>query len=94
MFWVFVRPGAAEQIRRLRRVEAVAILDALETHLRHEPERVSRSGIKRLRGKQDATHRLRVGNIASSTMCSRGQVIVTAVLHKRETALFYREEPE
>ncbi|MGH7318655.1 MAG: type II toxin-antitoxin system RelE family toxin [Candidatus Rokuibacteriota bacterium] len=94
MFRVVVRPGAAERIRRLPRVDAVAILDALETHLRHDPERVSRSRIKRLRGKQDATHRLRVGEYRVFYDVLEGQVIVTAVLHKRETALFYREEPE
>ena len=93
MFRIAVRPGAAEQIRRLRRVDAVAIIDAVETHLRHEPERVSRGRIKRLRGRQDATYRLRVGNYRVFYDVLEGQVIVTAVLHKRETAGFYREEP-
>jgi len=92
MFRVVVRPGAAEQVRRLRRVDAVAILDALETHLRHDPERVSRSRIKRLRGKQDATYRLRVGEYRVFYGVLEGQVIVTVVLHKRETVGFYREE--
>ena len=62
MFRIVVRPRAATQIRRLRRVDAVAILDAVESHLRHEPDRVSRSRIKRLRGRLTATYRLRVGN--------------------------------
>lgn len=92
MFRIGVRPGAAEQIRRLRGVDAVAIIDALETHLRDEPERVSRTRIKRLRGKQDATFRLRVGEYRVFYDVLEGQVIVTAVLHKRETAAFYREE--
>ena len=39
MFGIVVRPGAAVQISRLRRVDAVAILDAIEAHLRHGPER-------------------------------------------------------
>ena len=59
MYRIAVRPRAAAQISGLRRVDAVAILDAMETHLRHEPERVSRSRIKRLRGHQQATYRLR-----------------------------------
>ena len=65
----------------------------LETHLRHEPERLSRNRIKRLRGKQDATYRLRVGEHRVFYDVPEGQVIVTAVLH-RETAPFYRQEPE
>jgi mRNA-degrading endonuclease RelE of RelBE toxin-antitoxin system len=62
MFRIVVRPLAAGQIRRLRRIDAVAILDAIETHLRHEPDRLSRSRIKRLRGRQLSTYRLRVGD--------------------------------
>ena len=55
---------------------------------------MSRSRIKRLRGEQDATYRLRVGQYRVFYDVLERQVIVTAVLHKRETVLFYREEPE
>ena len=91
MFGIVVRPGAAAQIRRLRRVDAVAILDAIEAHLRHEPERVSRSRIKRLRGDQAATYRLRVGDYRVFYDVSEALITVTAVLHKRDTVEFYRE---
>ena len=92
MFRIVVRPGAAAQIRRLRGVNAVAILDAMETHLRHEPERLSRSRIKRLRGNNAATYRLRVGDYRVFYDVAEKEVVVIAVLHKRETAEFYREE--
>jgi mRNA interferase RelE/StbE len=92
MFRIVFRPAAAGQIRRLRRVDAVAILDAIETHLRYEPERVSRSRIKRLRGRQDAIYRLRVGEYRVFYDVLEDQVIVTTVLHKQETAGFYRED--
>lgn len=92
MFRIVVRPRAADQIRRLRRVDAVAILDALETHLRHEPERLSRSRIKRLRGSGAATYRLRVGDYRVFYDVAEAEVVVIAVLHKRQTAEFYREE--
>jgi mRNA interferase RelE/StbE len=92
MFRIVVRPRAAAQIRHLRRVDAVAILNAMETHLRHEPERVSRSRIKRLRGNLAATYRLRVGGYRVFYDVSEADVVVIAVLHKRETAELYREE--
>jgi mRNA-degrading endonuclease RelE of RelBE toxin-antitoxin system len=92
MYRITVRPQAARQIGRLRRVDAVEILDALETHLRYEPERVSRSRIKRLRGDQRSTYRLRVGEYRVFYDVAEGQVIVNAVLHKRDTATFYQEE--
>jgi len=94
MFDVVVRPRAAAQIRRLRRVDAVAILDAMDTHLRHEPEHVSRSRIKRLRAKHAATYRLRVGDYRVFYDIAEKAVVVIAVLHKRDTADFYREEPK
>lgn len=92
MYRIMVRPAAAAQIRQLRRVDAAAILDAIEAHLRHEPERVSRSRIKRLRGNQQSTYRLRVGEYRVFYDVSEEQVIVNAVLHKRDTVTFYREE--
>jgi mRNA interferase RelE/StbE len=91
MFRIVVRPLAAEQIRLLRRVDAVAIVDAIETHLRHEPDRVSRSRIKRLRGRRTATYRLRVGNFRIFYDVAEAEVVVIAVLHKRDTAAFYQE---
>jgi mRNA-degrading endonuclease RelE of RelBE toxin-antitoxin system len=92
MFRIVVRPRAAAQIRRLRRVDAVAILDAIETHLRYEPERVSRSRIKRLRGGRAVIYRLRVGEYRVFYDVAEAEVVVIAVLHKRDTAVFYEEE--
>jgi mRNA interferase RelE/StbE len=92
MFRIVVRPHAAAQIRRLRRVDAVAILDAMEIHLRDEPERVSRSRIKRLRGSLAATYRLRVGDYRVFYDIAESAVVVIAVLHKLETAEFYGKE--
>lgn len=92
MFEVVVQPTALQQLRRLRRVDATAILDALHRYLRHEPDRPNRSRIKRLRGKQDATYRLRVGEYRVFYDVGEGVVTVVAVLHKRDTVRFYREE--
>jgi mRNA interferase RelE/StbE len=38
-------------------------VDALETHLRHEPRKTSRSRIKKLRGTRRPQYRLRVGEV-------------------------------
>jgi mRNA interferase RelE/StbE len=94
MFRIVVRPRAVGQIRRLRRVDAVTILDAIETHLHHEPDRVSRSRIKRLRGRGATTYRLRVGDFRVFYDVVEAEVIVIAVLHKRDTATFYQEEAQ
>ena len=92
MFRIVVSPRAVAQVRQLRRVDAVAILDAIETHLRYEPDRVCRGRIKRLRGRHAATYRLRVGNYRVFYDIADTDVVVVAVLHKRDTAGFYGEE--
>jgi len=92
MFGIFVTPRATRQLERLRRYDMVAIINAIEAHLRHEPDRTSRGRIKRLRGHQDATYRLRVGGFRVFYDVSEGTVTVVAVLHKDETPTFYRKE--
>jgi mRNA interferase RelE/StbE len=92
MFEVVVQPTALRQLRRLRRNDAVAILDAVDRYLRHDPDRPSRSRIRRLRGQQDAAYRLRVGEYRVFYDIGEGVVTVVAVLHKRDTATFYRKE--
>ncbi len=92
MFRIVVRPRAAAQIRRLRRIDAVAVLDAIEVHLRHEPDRVRRSRIKRLRGRQSTAYRLRVGDYRVFYDIAEAEVVIIAVLHKRDTAEFYEGE--
>jgi addiction module RelE/StbE family toxin len=86
MFRIVVLPQAAAQIRRLRRTDAVAILDAIEAHLRNEPERVSRSRIKRLRGQFSAAYRLRVGNYQVFYDVAEKEVVVTASSYGKDTS--------
>ena len=43
-------PSAVRELRTLRPYTRAAVQDAIERHLRHEPDRVSRSRIKRLHG--------------------------------------------
>ncbi len=60
--------------------------------MRHEPDRVSRSRIKRLRGRQSAAYRLRVGDYRVFYDVAKTAVVVIAVLHKRDAAEFYQED--
>jgi mRNA-degrading endonuclease RelE of RelBE toxin-antitoxin system len=56
-------------------------------------EEESRSRIKRLRGSQSATtYRLRVADYRVFYDITETEVVIIAVLHKRETAGFYQEE--
>ena len=59
-FEILLAPEAVEDLRRLEASERTAVKEALETHLRHEPTKTSRSRIKRLRGIARPQYRLRV----------------------------------
>ena len=60
--------------------------NALEVHLRHEPEKVSRSGIKRLRGIRKPQYRLRVGEIRVFYDVADDGVNVLAIVPKSRAA--------
>ena len=55
-------PEAIEDLKALTANQRAEVVDALERHLRHEPTKVSKSRIKRLRGFSRPQYRLRVRN--------------------------------
>ena len=57
---------------------------ALETHLRHEPRKVSRSRIKRLRGLSKPQYRLRVGELRIFYDVTETTVEILAIVAKQE----------
>src|SRR2546428_13576041 len=57
---IVLAPEALEDFRGLSARDRAIVRDALETHLRHEPTKISRSRIKRLRGRERPTYRLRI----------------------------------
>ena len=91
MFRIQFMPEAANDLRRIKRYHAAAIVDAIERRLAQEPERITRGSIKRLRGPQHATFRLRVGNYRIFYDVREDRVEILRILHKSETGSFYQE---
>jgi mRNA interferase RelE/StbE len=91
MFEIVFRPLAIQQLKKIKRYYAKSILDAIEKHLSEEPEKIH-GAIKRLRGRQDATFRLRVQDYRVFYDVAEDKVEIIQVLHKSETPAFYREE--
>jgi|SRR5215471_13184139 len=83
-FDIVLAPQAVEDIRRLSANVRAAVRSALETHLRHEPGRVSRSRIKRLRGLRRPQFRLRVDEVRVFYDISGTSVEVLAIVRKSE----------
>ena len=66
--------------------------DAIERHLRHEPLKVSKSRIKRLRGLSQPQYRLRVGDIRVFYDVTETQVQILAVVTKEQAQAWLDEQ--
>jgi mRNA interferase RelE/StbE len=75
---------AADDLKRLTARVRATVRTALETHLRHEPETVSRSRIKRLRGLRHPQYRQRVDEVRVFYDISGSIVEVLAIVAKSE----------
>jgi mRNA interferase RelE/StbE len=84
-FAIVLAPEAVEDLGRLKAAVRSSVKSAMETHLRREPEKTSRSRIKRLRGLSRPQYRLRVGDIRVFYDVGDGVVEVLAVVPKSET---------
>jgi mRNA interferase RelE/StbE len=83
-FEIVLAPEAVEDFKTLRANVRADIRTALEPHLRHEPRKVSRSRIKRLRGLRQPQYRLRVGEIRIFHDVTGTTVQVLAIVTKLE----------
>jgi mRNA-degrading endonuclease RelE of RelBE toxin-antitoxin system len=83
-FEILLAPEAIEDLRKLKAGERTAVKEALETHLRHEPTKNSRSRIKRLRGVARPQYRLRVEEVRVFYDVSGSTVEVLAIVPKPE----------
>ena len=84
-FAIVLAPEAVEDLRRLRATLRAIVQSALEAHLRYEPEKISRSRIKRLRGLRRPQYRLRVADVRVFYDVSGITVEILAIVVKSET---------
>ncbi len=92
VFAVVLAPSAVTQLRELRANVFAEVRDAMDRHLRHEPTKVSKSRIKRLRGLQQPQYRLRVGDVRVYYDVVGQNVEVLAVLTKARAAAWLKEK--
>jgi mRNA-degrading endonuclease RelE of RelBE toxin-antitoxin system len=85
-FEIFLAPEAIKDLRALKASMRSTVRDALETHLRYEPTKTSRSRIKRLRGLAQPQYRLRIGEIRVFYDVSAESVEILAIVPKSEAA--------
>jgi mRNA interferase RelE/StbE len=83
-FEIVLMPEAIEDLKRFKARARAEIRAALEIHLRHEPQKVSRSRIKRLRVLRKPQYRLRVGEVRVLYDVTETTVEVLAIVTKQE----------
>lgn len=83
-FAIILAPEAIEDFRALKARLRSAVREALETHLRHEPTKTSRSRIKRLRGLSRPQYRLRIDEVRVFYDVTGSTVEVLAIVPKSE----------
>jgi mRNA interferase RelE/StbE len=83
---IILAPEAADDFKKLVARDRSLIRDAIETHLRHEPQRTSKSRIKRLRGISRPQFRLRVGEFRVFCDVKEDNVEVLAIISKSKAA--------
>jgi mRNA-degrading endonuclease RelE of RelBE toxin-antitoxin system len=83
-FAIILAPEAVEDLKNLKANVRTTVREALETHLRHEPRKTSRSRIKRLRGVSRPRYRLRVDEVRVYYDVSGSTVEVLAIVKKSE----------
>lgn len=81
---IVLAPEAVEDLKRLKAAARSAVRDALETHLRHEPQKTSKSRIKRLRGMNRPQYRLRGSEVRVFYDVADATVEILAIVAKSE----------
>lgn len=83
-FAIVLAPEAVEDFRKLKANIRAEVRTAIETHLRNEPQRVSRSRIKRLRGLERPQYRLHAGDVRVFYDVAGTSVEILAIVAKSE----------
>ncbi len=81
---IILSPEAIDDLRGLKANIRVAVKEAIELHLRHDPIQLSKSRIKRLRGLSRPQYRLRVDEIRVFYDVNGNQVEILAIVNKAD----------
>jgi mRNA-degrading endonuclease RelE of RelBE toxin-antitoxin system len=88
---ILFAPEAVQDFKRLSARDRSIVKEAIEKHLRHEPQRISKSRIKKLRGMSRSQYRLRVGEIRVFYDIVEQRVEVLAIVPKSKAATWLEE---
>jgi len=91
-FEIILAPQAVAGLKALPVPVRTGVKAAIRRHLTHEPTKVSKSRIKRLRGLRQPQYRLRVDDIRVFYDVTETQVQVLAIIKKADAQAWLDEE--
>jgi mRNA-degrading endonuclease RelE of RelBE toxin-antitoxin system len=91
---ILFAPEAAQDFKRLSARDRSTVKEAIEKHLRYEPQKMSKSRIKRLLGINRPQYRLRVDEIRVFYDVVEATVEVLAIIPKSKAAEWLKEMGE
>jgi mRNA interferase RelE/StbE len=91
---IILSPEAHEDLKHLSAHVRGKVKDLMEVHLRHEPTKVSKSRIKRLRGLSRPQYRLRIDEYRIFYDVGINTVEILAIITKSEVAKWLEKAGE
>lgn len=88
---IFLAPEAVNDLKSLSARNRSIVRDAIEKHLRYEPDKISRSRIKRLQGIAKPQYRLRVGEFRIFFDVAERSVEVLAIIPKTSAIVWLKK---
>ena len=91
-FEINLAPDSVRAMKNLVAPVRTGVKEAIERHLTHEPTKVSKDRIKRLRGLRQPQYRLRVDDIRVFYDVTETTVQVLAIIPKAQAQAWLKEE--
>ena len=91
-FEIILAPGTIRQLNSLRKDTRSGVRAGIKLHLRHEPTKVSKSRIKRLRGLEQPQYRLRIDEIRVFYDVTETSVEILAIVPKEQAQEWLDQE--
>jgi mRNA interferase RelE/StbE len=88
---IILSPEANDDLKRLAAHDRATVKNLMNIHLRHEPTKISKSRIKRLRGMNRPQYRLRIDDYRIFYDVSENRVEVLAIISKSEAVRWLNE---
>ncbi|MEW6108935.1 MAG: type II toxin-antitoxin system RelE/ParE family toxin [Nitrospirota bacterium] len=91
---IILSPEAVQDLKLLDAYQRAKIKDLIKVHLRHEPTKISKSRIKKLRGLSHPQYRLKIDNFRIFYDIEKNRVEILSIILKSKAAEWLKKAGE